>query len=392
MKIEADKNPRPPDPPDNNQPTTMGDDTTGGGCGLGGHGGDLEADPSQNPPDPNKKPKPPEQKQTYSASETATTSIQANMTRPDDKRAKRYYHYAFDNAMPGVCEITCIANVFPDNNGVRDLLKDKIKWSADTIEGSTLSWKNGKAGPGVGVYSGAGDWKETAIFTTLPSDNSKFGEKRVAFNVDNLGISRQGTTKVFFERDAKNHPGTGTGVTPNWFYYWSQGAVGGGLDDFVYGGDGNIGGRCFLGKYVESTNTLIIYDQAAYQKNSVTVTHKTNSALVFAIGQDAEGIDSVAAVVVHEKKHQWIHHNWSGDEVKDTDGDGVPDSQEGKAPYYFNINDSDTYNLGHVLNSDYYKYGDSEFLCRMEEKNYISNHSKDWAKPGKQWTNAITQY
>lgn len=313
--------------------------------------------------------------------------LNVDMTRPDEKATTRYFHYDYDDSTPGVCDISCNVDISPDTSEIRSELQGKVHWSIDGISGSILSWQNGSSGVGLGVYESAyDDWREKAIYTGLPSDNDEFGEKDVTVTIDGLGCSQSGKTKVFFGRDDKNHPDPGSGTTPNWFYYWPQGAVGGGLSDFEYGGDS----LDINGKYVSATDTLYIYGGAVVPQVAKSVTHKTNSTLQFTIGVTASGIDFVAAVVLHEKKHKWIYDNWAT--LPDTDGDGVPDSEENCAPYYFDKNDADSYNLGQVIHANYYSYGDQEFLCRMAEQGYVSDSIKDWANPGKQWTYGITEY
>ena len=313
--------------------------------------------------------------------------IEIVMTRPDEKTTTRYFHNCFDDSIPGVCSVSCIVDINPDTSLVQDFMQNKVQWSIDPISGAALSWQNGGAGLGLGIYDSASDdWREKAFYTVLPADNEQFGEKDVEVTIENLGCSQEGKTKIYFARDAKNHPNTGAGTTPNWYFYWQQGAVGGGLDEFEYGGDSTD----LSGKYVSETDKLYIYSAAAIAQAVSHVTHKTNSAMQFTIGVDATGIDSVAAVVLHEKKHKWIYHNWGM--LPDTDGDGVPDSEEECAPYYFNKNDRDSYNLGQVIHTNYFRYGDQEFLCRMAEQGYVSDSTKDWASPGKQWTDGITEY
>ncbi|MCO5045616.1 MAG: lamin tail domain-containing protein [Kiritimatiellae bacterium] len=313
--------------------------------------------------------------------------ITVEMTRPDVAALSKYFHNDFDSASTGVCEVACIVKIRPDLEIVRSMLESNVQWLIDGVSGSTLSWENGGSGYGIANYDLAfNDWREKAVFTSLPATNSSFGLKNVTVSVGVLDLVSSGHTKVFFERDALNHPGVGSGTTPNWFYYWQQGAVGGGMSDFVYGGtNGDI-----RGQYVSSTDTLYLYSAAPEAKYTSTVTHKTNTNLIFSIGINADGIDAVAGTVIHEKKHQWIHQTWST--LPDTDGDGVPDAQENIAPYYFSVNDADTYALASTIHPTYATYGDNEFLCRQEEPGYVSDATKDWAYPGKQWTDGITEY
>ena len=319
--------------------------------------------------------------------------VDIEMTRPDDKANSQYFHYVYDeNADPnGVCEVTFMVQITPDTENVRDILKDEINCSIDSIAESSLSWKNnGDTNTGILEYILLNKWNEKAIFTTLPSDNAEFGLKNVAVSLRSKTMD--GKTKVFFSRDAKNHPGPDSGTTPNWFYYWEQGAVNEGMDDFIYGGDL---GPTTRGAYNPTNDTLKLYAGAPNSKPAITVTHQDDPDLQFEIGRDAEGIAAVAGTCIHEKHHQWIHKNWVDviPRPPDKDEDGVPDSEEGKPPYRFDKNKADTYDLhNHDAipdDNNYDEYGDQEFLCRMKEKEEFgpdsTDESKDWAKPGKQW-------
>lgn len=312
--------------------------------------------------------------------------IKLVMSRPDDQAASRYFHNSFDDSSPGVCGVACIVEVMPNSNRVQAFVTNKVLWTIGAIGGSALTWQNGGAGPGLGVYDSAGDWREKAFFTSLPADNDEFGIKNLVVSLDGLSSSQSGKTKIFFSRDAKNHPGAGSGVTPNWYYYWQQGAVSGGLDEFEYGGEHAL----LNGRYVPSNDTLYVYSAAAQGLTSTLVTHRTNDTLQFTIGVDATGIDAVAAIVLHEKEHKRRWHNRNI--LPDSDHDGIPDMEEGCAPYYFDKNHPDTYNLSQLIYSNYYAYGDQEFLCRMAEQGYISDPTKDWSRPGKQWTYGTTEY
>ena len=87
-------------------------------------------------------------------------------------------NYVFDSTTPGECRVSCIVKVTPDTPEIRSQLQGKLKWSIESVPGSTLTWQNGGISGGGGVYDSAyGDWRETAIFTGLPTDNSSFGDK-----------------------------------------------------------------------------------------------------------------------------------------------------------------------------------------------------------------------
>ena len=97
--------------------------------------------------------------------------------------------------------------------------------------------------------------------------------------------------------------------------------------------------------------------------------------------------------------HKWVHENWeekvnNNKDWKDADGDGIPNRKEGELGYNLQPDDPDTYNVAGedaLDNPDYESYGDEEFYCRMEEKNYNSDESKDWSWYGKQMDSAYTE-
>jgi len=110
-----------------------------------------------------------------------------------------------------------------------------------------------------------------------------------------------------------------------------------------------------------------------------------SGGLKFSIGANGKGIDCCAETCAHEKKHKAMHDDWQGQ--PDWDLDDVPDSEEGKAPYYFSPRKPDTYNLeGFYPGSGYSSYGDNEFLARVAESSPNStNPTKDWSEHGKNW-------
>ena len=302
--------------------------------------------------------------------------LKVEMTRPDDKATQCYFHYYFNSASQGVCEVTCKASITPDTQDIRNQLQNKVLWSIDPISGSTLSWHNGGAGPGKGIYYG-GEWEEKAIYTTLPANNGEFGIKDTTVTLTGFGCSQDGNTKIYYSRNEKNHPGQGAGQTPNWYFYWSQtGASFGTYEYYGPGMDGNgrsyaafIGGqwRARIGNAVES-GTIVV--------NGITY---------------SKGIDHFAFDTRHEEQHRTdFIALWGAssdkDPANDLDVDYLPDDQEANLipnhPYSPNL--SATY-------PDTWGYGsgwrDAEDYALLRQSYPIPGNydAVDWSYPGNQW-------
>ncbi len=310
-----------------------------------------------------------------------------------------YFLWTFNDQTPAICSVNCIVKTEPDNTDIQSFLTGKITWTIDSVNGSTLSWNSNSPYNGnVAVYgSGNNEWGAWADYSGMPEHNSSFGRKTATYNISDVGCTGSGIAKIFFPRDARNHPGTGSGTTPNWYYYWIDGGVVSGLGDFEYTNDNTI-----CGMYDKSSDTLYVGNGAPKHNISYFVTHqywivdetvdppvycgfptnkwkgKASARPSFTIGADVSGIDCCAATLAHERKHKSNHEqcSTSGDE----DDDGCPDSYEGKAPYYLCNGRPDTYGLENVIDSRYATYGDNEFLCRIEESNPVPVvATNDWS-------------
>jgi hypothetical protein len=268
--------------------------------------------------------------------------------------------------------------VSPDNEDIQNFLKDNLQWSIDPIIGSTLTWQNGESDTGVGVYIG-GAWKEKAIFTTLPDDNDEFGIKNVILTIDDLDFSLEGKAKVFFRRDAKNHPGEDAGETPNWYFYWSQTEASFGVHEYYGpGSDGN--GRSYMSFIGGKWRSRI--------GNSVTTKTITINSITY-----PKGIDHFAFTTRHEERHRIdLSDLWGGASsnrvpIDDLDSDGIPDDKEDDLvpshPYDPSLKAThiDTWNYGKDGWSDMEDYA----LRRQEYPNPGNYNSVDWASPGSQW-------
>jgi hypothetical protein len=288
--------------------------------------------------------------------------IRMDMARPEDKANSRVFHYAFDNSTPGLCRVSCIVEVCPDDLGMQSYLKNKIRWSIDSVSGSALSWQNGGSGPGMGVYSSAfHDWREEAIYTGLPVNNSAFGEKNASVTIFGLGCSAQGKAKVFFDRTAKNHPGPGSGTTPNWYYYWSQTSA-------------NYGSHSYDESIVAPK-----FGETVWQGGQWVAKIGRDDYMFTGRWGGVDGVDHFANTTRHESQHVTDLSSWwptGYNSNLDADGDYVPDSLEPGLGYDPTL-----------LHTD----GDGD---RDVEDHAYDNQpawttgsadSADWSKSGHQW-------
>ena len=158
------------------------------------------------------------------------TVLDVEITEPDGP-PDFDHQFSFNSASPGVCSIPETGYLTGTTNTDISTLDDGLKW--------TLSdHPSEPTGPQV-----------TFTYTGLPSSNSGFGEKTLTLEYSNTGIKDTKTIEIFFEPTATNHPGAGSGTTPNWFYYWQNAGVI--STDFEYDSNqlwGNyINGQLYLG-------------------------------------------------------------------------------------------------------------------------------------------------
>ncbi|MCX6849229.1 MAG: hypothetical protein NTY98_09945 [Verrucomicrobia bacterium] len=199
--------------------------------------------------------------------------------------------FTFSNATAGVLKLKLNVHL----PGVVDQsAADQAKYTfdVDAIGSSVLSWPTANTG---GKASVSGEYlTATAIFTGLPQNNSDFGLKTVRLKFDgNEVVNTQ--FEVFFKRDATNHPGTGAGNDPNWFYYWGQIQ---GNQHLEYGG---VGSGSSTAKTPAGENwsyftavdkqEIIVYDSVVGKFGS------------YEVGKVFSGIDRFFGTVIHEERH-----------------------------------------------------------------------------------------
>ena len=297
--------------------------------------------------------------------------------------------FTFSSATTGVLTMQFKAEVDIDAS-VLQYVTDMITFSIDSV-GQAPVWD--AANPG-GVASVSGSFLVAkATFTGLPSNNSAFGKKAVSVRIDN-SIAEQSELEIFFPKDAKNHPGSNQGITPNWFYYWKNGNVCGIPSDAIYD-DSNpnlygyvlpgIDRKLRLGPLAPTTNS------GPETYTSPVIKPGTNPPVTYGsltVTGQGEGIACVAETVEHELYHLTIYDDAKG--KVDADSDGVANSSEGNLTNVdSDINDGDTYRMQNTFGSTYISYGDNEIRCRKKELSvsFPIYPDRDWANPGCQHKN-----
>lgn len=122
----------------------------------------------------------------------------------------------YSSASTPTVTVVCTAKDIPQED------EDYLRWTIEDVGSIKAKWNPHVAGD---EYTGKGE-SATATYTGLPSNYDDFGKKKITLTL-NGGVSAadckdETYVEIFFPRDEKNHPGTGSGTTPNWFYYWGQ--------------------------------------------------------------------------------------------------------------------------------------------------------------------------
>lgn len=197
--------------------------------------------------------------------------------------------FTYSDAKVGVLTIKLKAKVSPAECAAK--IQKRAKFQVAAVGDSKLTWD--AANPS-GLPTVQGDILEATVqFTGLPSKNSAFGRKKAELRIDDRVYSAA-EYEVFFPRDATNHPGTGSGVTPNWFFYWSQLTK---YKNLEYAG--NAGSQGGAAKAMVEWNYLTPRDK--------TKVHIYDGARLagqsYGVGKYMSGIDRFMTVVVHENHH-----------------------------------------------------------------------------------------
>jgi hypothetical protein len=231
--------------------------------------------------------------------------------------------FTFDTTSTGVLACTAYAATVPA------FLKDSLEWSITPILGSNLTTI---PSPPKG---------DTIIFRfeNLPDSNNQFGVKYIAASLVNYDARDSAMVKTFYEKTATNHPG---GITPNWYYYWSQtdaNILGNIYGGFFYDPNGGMHGcgvsdtRAWYYFAPDSSQ----YDPYFHVCDLAADTQQVRGAYPHIDSIFLNGIDAFAISSIHENQHRTDLHNWWGfppdTTYLDTDLDDIPDHIESTICY-----------------------------------------------------------
>jgi hypothetical protein len=289
--------------------------------------------------------------------------------------------YVFNDANPGVLEVTFKAASVPSNDHILRMLQDKVRFKMEDIGTSKKEWD--AANPDGKPNIEEGFLTAKLRFTGLPAKNDDFGKKKVELVVNGT-TTETARVKVFFPKLAANHPG-GKAADPNWFYYWQEGNVCGIAATDVYDANPNKG----WGYSEPSVDSIVRLCQLAPTANSgPEVYHSGNTYGSLTVTGVGLGIKCVAETLEHERHHiliyQSFHNAIAANAKLDVDGDEISAQPEGALDgVKSDPSNGDTFNMG----GGYSSYGDNEVRCRKVERALTIHYypSKDWASPGCQW-------
>lgn len=140
--------------------------------------------------------------------------------------------FTFSGASTGVLTMQLKAKVVPASAASAIT---GCQFNVGDIGSSVKNWATNNPNGKAAVSDN--DLTATVTFTGLPDNNSDFGKKTATVSCDGV-ICDAKDYEVFFPKEATNHPGGQVG-SPNWFYYWKDGAVCGIPADSEYDPDGD---------------------------------------------------------------------------------------------------------------------------------------------------------
>lgn len=286
--------------------------------------------------------------------------------------------FVFDSAKPGKLSIDVQVNVSPQQHA------NKVKWSADKIEGTQIQVQ--------------GQGAQAKInYKKLPPENDSFGVHKIKakLDVDGCEVEESVEVKVFYPLVAKNNP---EGKYPNWFYYWKQTPA------------GKVSGMSFVTEYggkhfdvCTHPKTTALY-KPGYGLKTIHIcdlsklgTKFTNKypllnryTLQKMLGWNkSKWIDTFALAIIHEFQHMVFYHTWRHGKSPaqilqaDKDKDGIPGHLE--PGMLFDPTKIQTYlanhaDLGAIGNDEEWYAFES-----MRDYQHGTYDKYDWAHPGKQW-------
>jgi hypothetical protein len=318
-------------------------------------------------------------------------------------KATNNNEFVFDESGRGKFVFEAIAEVTPAKYAGR------VKWELDGVDFAKVRMTPLKGS------------KVEITVRGLPVQNSDFGEKTLKASIPGAHDTAQ--MRLFFPPAETNHPGEGKGETPNWHYYWRQGAVPH-LDRFeydpklcketktVYGVADTQTGKLYICE--KGADTYVGYRLRLRDKVEYTdiLTGKTPPPVIRCSGKGGvheiffpkgtRGIETAARIVVHELKHLEVF-NAAGRGVNDRDEDllGASVDENGSLAFEYRKQSGiclspvspDTHRLssqvavGFDEQQGYFDKGDYELLSILAENDAAHKEALDWSECGKQWSN-----
>ena len=289
--------------------------------------------------------------------------------------------YTFSGAQPGVLDVVFKAAATPGNANILQKMKNRVQFKIAGIGNSKMEWD--AANPGGKAIVENGFLTAKVKFIGLPAKNDDLGKKTVELLVDGNPVETA-SVKVFFPKNATNHPG-GTAGDPNWFYYWKEGNVCGIRANDLYEDAEEFGAS----NAAKDKNILLGRNapEANDGPDNLTATHSVYGSVT--VTGHGKGIKCVAETIEHELHHIAIyeayHRQIVGNPQLDPDRDNIPTPAEAALDgIKSDPANGDTFNLVSIYDQSYATYGDEDVRCRKKElKLTIPYHvEKDWANPG----------
>ncbi len=240
----------------------------------------------------------------------------------------------------------------------------------------------------------------------LPERNEDFGRKVITVKAG--GQTDTLSVEVFFDPASKNHPGDGTGQTPNWFYYRGKTSAGKGFTDFYMEE---------IPPCIDSEDVLLgryVYDDDKVYLAGALVRSRCPARSADEAG--STGIACYAAILRHETTHQreqmywWpVEKNhlkfephacsWGGTNLTaaanfyaevDSDLDGVPDYIERALTQTRGCNAMKKMSCSGRPSHLSRAVSDNEMNAYTEGWRWVltSADEEDWPRCGKQWVDA----
>lgn len=243
-----------------------------------------------------------------------------------------------------------------------------LEWSLELIAGWPVVTLWSEPTPAVGP-------NVTFWYTGMPSSNYLFGNKTLTLKHPLACPQVTRTVQIFFPRDAKNHPGAGSGITPNWFFYWKQTRAAYCCNRPDY--RDNFFGEQFIG--------YTPYENGAWRPYlgplAVTASYPYDGPQW---RTRFEGIDLYAYAWRHEARHATVGNTWfpNGEDPSiDADQDLLPDAFE----TYFTTQQGGPYDPN-KWDTDGDGLNDGHDFIYWTQDNWQIGHAddEDWANPGHQ--------